>query len=108
VFYPDRALKNSCVWCRGYYYDKVYYFLDFLCLAGIIIGTVVRKKLNVSKKVHDIVSLILLMLPSITVIALINTANISLYDLRIYIPSVTGLAFGWVLSSLLVKKQKEN
>lgn len=84
-----------------------YIIIWIICiLIAMIIGTVIRKKLNVSKKVHDIV-LLILGVANVIGIVLMYTTNIPIYDLRGYISSIIGLGLGWILSSYLVKKKND-
>ena len=86
-----------------------YIVIWILCtLVGMSIGIIIRKKFCVSKKVHDNIVLMFFLAPLVVGIVLVNLANISIYNQRVYIPSICyGLGMGWVLSSSLVKKQNE-
>lgn len=75
-----------------------------LCfLSIIIIGTIIKKKFNINKKVDYVVAMALPILAFIAVILLANLNNIMLYDMRIYLSLISCLPFGWILSSDLLK-----
>ena len=82
----------------------IYFIIWVLCtLIGMIIGVIIRKKINVSKKVNKIVILIFYIIPLPVYMVLINFNNISQYDQRAIPVYFFTTGIGWALSSLLVK-----
>lgn len=84
-----------------------YIIVFVLCsLVGIVIGSVIRKKYYISKKIDDIIVVTLSACILLTGVLFSNFTNVSYYDQRVYIPSTFwGLSLGWMLSMWLVKKR---
>ena len=80
----------------------------FICaVIGTIIGIILRKKFNISKRVNDIGSLMFMLFFLVVEVALSEFTKIRLYDIKVYVPSTFfGLGFGWLMSSSFTKKKK--